>query len=166
MHKSDNVLPDWVDMEQLMDYTSVIKDEMYILDKYNRLDDNLFANITNKMINGFDSIIKDMGYCLFYADVNKIDDLWKNSKQYIPRQFEQNKNQSLQIKYLKSRNELFNLKVDIPPIIVIDKNIEFMNGSKHFANLRDLGRKCIPVISYVDCAKDFYKIINGNNFNE
>lgn len=150
---------DWVDMEQLIDYTEIINKNIHILEKYNHLDKNLFIKIINKMVNGFDSISKTNGYCLFFADINKIDNLWKKSKNYISDDFSQIKNQLSQLKYLDARKDLFNLNINMSPILIINDNLEFLNRSHYFANLRDLGQKYIPVISYVDCSKNFHKII-------
>lgn len=153
---------EWVDMEQLLDYSDVIKSNMRILEKYDHMDNDLFMKIINKMINGYGSINKTSGYCLFYADIDKIDKLWKGSKNYISHDFEHNPNQLSQLKYLKARKDLFNLDVLLPPILIVNNNVEFMNRSAYFANLRDLGQKYIPVISYIDCVKDFHKIVYDN----
>jgi len=149
---------DWIDMEQLLDYTDIIKFNMCILEKYDHMDNDSFEKIINKMINGYGSLTKTSGYCLFYADIEKIDKIWKESKKYIPRKFEEHNNQLSQLKYLKARKDLFELDVLIPPILIVKNDVEFMNRSAYFTNLRDLGQKYIPIVSYMDCAKDFHKI--------
>jgi len=127
------------------DYKDKLNDKKELLKQYNKLSSELFTKIIHNMTTIFD-MIPESPYCMFYADINKINKLWKNDNHYISRNFKKIKNQ---MKYINSREDLFNLKVKEPPILSFLSNnttISFTNGRHRFANLRDLKAKYIPVI--------------------
>ena len=79
------------------------------------------------------------------GNVNEIDKLWKKTELYI-EPFSNIK------KYINSKKDIIEGKVDIPPMIAIndlddnDLKLIFVNGRNRFANLRDAGVKNIPII--------------------
>ncbi len=81
------------------------------------------------------------------VDVNKINNLWKKDKDlYISENYEEIKYPN---KYLKSKKNLLEKKIEIPPTIMYDKEkdlISFEYGRHRFSNLRDLGCNKIPII--------------------
>jgi len=122
-----------------------LTDKKKLLKRYNKLSSELFIEIIQTMITIF-NVNFEVPNFMFYADINKINKLWKNDNQYISRNFNKINNQ---MKYLKSRENLFNLEVKEPPILSFLSNnttISFTNGRHRFANLRDLKAKYIPVI--------------------
>lgn len=91
--------------------------------------------------------------------INKINNLWKKDKDmYISEIYEEIKYKN---KYLNSKKDLLEKKIEIPPIIYYDEEkdlIIFVNGMHRFSNLRDLGCKEISVI--VRDNKTIKKIFN------
>jgi len=86
------------------------------------------------------------------CNINKINKSWKNSSLYISTNLFDIENKQ---KYIQSRKDLFNMKVDKPPFIYLNENndIEFINGRHRFANLRDMNCIYMPFIVYI-CEKD------------
>jgi hypothetical protein len=87
------------------------------------------------------------GETLKIVNIDKINNLWKKDKdKYISENYEEIKYPN---KYLNSRKDLIDKKIEIPPKIMYDEKNElilFENGRHRFSNLRDLGCKEIPVI--------------------
>ena len=98
---------------------------------------------------------------LVNINVNKINNSWKRTKDYIGK-FETIKYYSSKQKLLNSKKDLIELKVSIPPYIYLDNNgnVDFCNGRNRFANLRDAGVKEMP---FVIETKDYKKFIKSNN---
>jgi hypothetical protein len=98
---------------------------------------------------------------LVIINVNKIDNSWKKTKDYIGK-FETIKSYTSKQKLLNSKKDLIELKVSVPPYIYLDNNgnIDFCNGRNRFANLRDSGVKDMP---FVIETKDYKKFILLNN---
>jgi hypothetical protein len=97
---------------------------------------------------------------LVNINVNKINNSWKRTKDYIGK-FETIKYYSSKQKLLNSKKDLIELKVSIPPYIYLDNNgnVDFCNGRNRFANLRDAGVKEMP---FVIETKDYKKFIKSN----
>ena len=112
---------------KLKDYKPYHTVEWYLDQGYSKKEANAYKQI---VVNG---------------NVNQIDELWKKTELYI-EPFSNTK------KYINSKKDIIDGKVDIPPIIAIndlDKNdlqLIFQNGRHRFANLRDAGVKNIPII--------------------
>ena len=87
------------------------------------------------------------GEKLKIVKIDEINNLWKKDKdKYISEIYEEIKYKN---KYLNSKKDLLEKKIEIPPIIYYDEEkdlITFENGRHRFSNLRDLGCKEIPVI--------------------
>ena len=98
---------------------------------------------------------------LVIINVNKIDNSWKKTKDYIGK-FETIKSYTSKQKLLNSKKDLIELKVSVPPYIYLDNNgnIDFCNGRNRFAKLRDSGVKDMP---FVIETKDYKKFILLNN---
>ena len=81
------------------------------------------------------------------CNINKINNSWKKSLLYISSNILEIENK---YKYFKSKDDLFNMKVDKPPFINLTdcNNIEFIDGRNRFANLRDLNCLYMPFIIY------------------
>lgn len=96
---------------------------------------------------------------LVIMNVNKIDNSWKKTKDYIGK-FDTIKSYSSKQKRLNSKKDLIELKVSVPPYIYLDNNgnIDFCNGRNRFANLRDSGVKEMP---FVIETKDYKKFISA-----
>jgi phosphoribosylaminoimidazole carboxylase (NCAIR synthetase) len=96
---------------------------------------------------------------LVFINVNKIDNSWKRTKDYIGK-FYTIKSYSSKQKRLNSKKDLIELKVSVPPYIYLDNNgnIDFCNGRNRFANLRDSGVKEMP---FVIETKDYKKFISA-----
>lgn len=105
----------------------------------------------------------DFKHILVNGNVNEIDKLWKKTELYIDPFSNSNK-------YINSKNDIIEGKVDVPPIISIndldENNLElfFENGRHRFANLRDAGVKNIPIIISNDNF-DLFKKLNLINLN-
>lgn len=98
---------------------------------------------------------------LVIINVNKINNSWKRTKDYIGK-FNTIKYDSSKQKLLNSKKDLIELKVSIPPYIYLDNNcnVDFCNGRNRFANLRNAGVKEMP---FVIETKDYKKFILLNN---
>ena len=96
---------------------------------------------------------------LVIININKIDNSWKRTKDYIGK-FNTIKSYSSKQKRLNSKKDLIELKVSVPPYIYLDNNgnIDFCNGRNRFANLRDSGVKEMP---FVIETKDYKKFISA-----
>jgi len=126
-------------------YTKNINDEFiknneYLL-KEDVNSDELISVIKNYKCNNYE-IIEEF-------NIQKINNNWKKSSSYIDK-YDNLLYSHVKAKYLGSRRDLINLRVDKPPMIVInfDGQIVFENGRNRFANLRDLGVKFMPFIVY------------------
>jgi hypothetical protein len=114
-------------INKLNDYKPYHTVEWYLEQGYSKKESNDYKHI---IVNG---------------NVNEIDKLWKKTKLYI-EPFSNTK------KYINSKKDIIEGKVDIPPIITIndldenDLELSFENGRHRFANLRDAGVKNIPII--------------------
>jgi hypothetical protein len=85
-------------------------------------------------------------YEIIICDINKINKSWENSDLHISQNTSEIEEK---IKYNKSRNDLFNMKVKVPPTIFLnDNNIEFDDGRNRFSNLRDINCQKMPFIIY------------------
>jgi hypothetical protein len=92
-------------------------------------------------------IVKKMEtYTTTEIDIKTVNDSWKKTPKYIPENFDEIEQQ---LKYLRSRTNLFNGSVVSPPEIYKNNDNEFVNGRNRFANLRDL-----------KCKKMFFQISN------
>jgi hypothetical protein len=80
-------------------------------------------------------------------DVSTINNLWKNTKDYIGA-FHTIQYASAKTKLLNSRDDILCGKVTVPPYIYVDNNgnVDFYNGRNRFANLRDAGVSKIPCV--------------------
>lgn len=81
------------------------------------------------------------------CNIDKINNSWKKTALYISSNILEIENKD---KYLKSKNDLLNMKVNKPPFInLTDYNdIEFIDGRNRFANLRDMNCINMPFIVY------------------
>lgn len=114
-------------------------------------------NITTKII--IDNMIKydvnndnefyekEFETIIITCNINKINNSWKKSSLYISSNILEIENKN---KYIQSKNDLLNMKVEKPPFIeLIDNNdVVFIDGRNRFANLRDMNCECIPIIIY------------------
>ena len=129
-----------------------IKENIHLL-KVN-IDTEKCINIMLQFNNYDKSIFK-----IVMLDLLKVNDRWINSDNYVCN-FNNIKYMNDRAKFIGSRKDLINLKVEAPPEIILgDKNnIEFVNGRNRFANLRDLGVSHMPFIIH---KKEYSKIINS-----
>jgi hypothetical protein len=102
-------------------------------------------NILERLVNYRRRWVDDI---VVWGDIDKIDNLWKDDvNYYISPNFEEIKTKE---KYLNSRKDLFDMKVNEPPRITIkftDKPIiGFTDGRHRFSNLRDMGVKKMPIL--------------------
>ena len=119
-------------INKLKDYKPYHTVEWFLKEGYSKKDANDYKEI---IVNG---------------NVNQIDELWKKTELYI-KPFSNTK------KYINSKKDIIDGKVDIPPIIAIndldDNDLDksnlkliFENGRNRFANLRDAGVENMPII--------------------
>ena len=94
---------------------------------------------------------------LVNLNVRKINNSWKNTKDYIGC-FDGIKYSSSKLKILNSKIDINELKVDVPPYIYVDDagNVEFYNGRNRFANLRNANVLEMP---FVIEKRDYKKLI-------
>ena len=109
--------------------------------------------------------VPSRGTIIVEGDVFAIDKLWKNdSDVYINRKLEGGYKDNRELaKYMNSKKDIMEGKVEIPPImwIRISKQIteiRFTNGRNRFANLRDVGIKTIPIVIEKKQLGDFRKL--------
>lgn len=95
---------------------------------------------------------------LVTIDTKKIDNSWKNTKDYIGK-FETIQSYGSKQKFLNSKKDIMELKVSVPPYIYLDGkgNIDFCNGRNRFANLRNARVKQMP---FVIESKDYKRFIS------
>jgi hypothetical protein len=89
----------------------------------------------------------DKGDILVNGNINAIDNLWKNGNYINPKAIGENK--STVQKYINSKKDIINGKVEIPPILYLDSSepsIEFENGRNRFSNIRDSGIITMPIV--------------------
>jgi len=88
---------------------------------------------------------KEFETIIITCNINKINNSWKKSSLYISSNILEIENKN---KYIQSKNDLFNMKVEKPPFIeLIDNNeIVFIDGRNRFANLRDMNCEYMPFI--------------------
>ncbi len=94
---------------------------------------------------------------LVFINIEKIDNSWKKSNNYIGK-FDAIKFYGSKQKLLNSKKDLMELRVTVPPYIYLDinGNINFCNGRNRFANLRNAGVKEMP---FVIETRDYKKLI-------
>ena len=112
----------------------VIKDIIDNMVKYDINDDN------DNCDRAFETIIIN-------CNIDKINNSWKKSSLYISSNTLEVENKD---KYLKSKHDLLNMKVNKPPFIYLTdcNDIEFIDGRNRFANLRDMNCVYMPFIVY------------------
>ena len=95
-------------------------------------------NKINKILNNFSNYhIKDDCKLIEY-NLSYINNLWSTDSCYLEQYNKLSKDKK--IKYLNSRIDLYNNKVDTPAQIYFENGrITFVNGRHRFCNLRDLG---------------------------
>jgi len=89
----------------------------------------------------------DKGDILVNGNVSAIDNLWKKSNYINPKAIGENK--STVQKYINSKKDIIDGKVEIPPILGLDlsePSVIFENGRNRFSNMRDSGIITMPII--------------------
>ena len=109
-------------------------------------------------------IAKEVETILVEGNIKNIDNLWKRGDaSFYLEPYTKTK------KYINSKKDILNKKVDIPPQIniILDNDllsigkvpyIQFINGRHRFSNLRDSGAFYIPIIIHKEDLSKFQKL--------
>lgn len=140
--------------------------EIFVNENKHWLNKQISQNILNKIIDKMQNYdMLEENEEIIMLNVNKINDCWKKSKDYIDTNFENILNKK---KYLQLRKYLIDFETNKQQILKpsnicfdeineINDIIEFIDGRNRFSNYRDLGIKYLP---FIINKEDNEKILN------
>ena len=113
------------------------------LERVNKMNNDRFQNECDILENEKD------GYIKMELNIDKLDELWKYSKYYIQKDWNEIIDKA---KYINSRRDILSGRViELPYIEYNGIYIEVINGRNRLANYRDMGIKRIKVwLKYYD----------------
>jgi len=147
------------DKSKINSYENLEKQEKEL---ENILEKEVSEEIIENCINLMDKYKPKKEEIKIYANVKKINELWKKDKSlYISKIYENIENKA---KYLNSRKDLIEGNISEPPKIYYNEEKEliiFENGRHIFSNLRDLRCKKILIITDVKTKKILEELENN-----
>jgi hypothetical protein len=154
MNSINNEITNFYELEEMKPFLKT-NDNKYILDEI--ITERMIKLCEDKMM-----LHEPNPDCIIsIGNIKNINNSWKNNEKYLSENYDELECKN---KYLNSRINIYNNKIDKPPEIEVDnnKNITFKDGRHRFSNFRDLEKKTIPII----INKNNIEIFKKNNWIE